>query len=93
MKMARVLGASEMDEEARTPMLDAILAAARALAVENRIPEPASIDETIQPPLAFVWKEGIEALRAFVADSTGNWKTPLPTLETALTQKIGRYAF
>jgi hypothetical protein len=41
-----------------------------ALAVENRLPEPASAREALLPPLALAWKDNLSILRAFVGDAS-----------------------
>ncbi len=65
LKMARLLAGGGMAEEARAPFLDAALALSRALAIENRLPEPAAIEDALQPPLAAVWGAPIAILRDF----------------------------
>jgi hypothetical protein len=67
-KMARLLAEGDLHEEARAALLDAILPLARALAVENRLPEPAALEEATLAPLSLCWKEALSGLRSFVAD-------------------------
>ena len=43
LKIASVLAAAELSEEARAALLDAVLPLGCALAVENRLPEPVSL--------------------------------------------------
>jgi hypothetical protein len=49
------------------PLLDATLALARALAVEARQPEPATLEEALQPPLAGAFGPHTAAIREFLA--------------------------
>ncbi len=67
LKMARLLAGGGMAEEARAPFLDAALALSRAMAVENRLPEPAAIEDALQPPLAAVWGAPVAMLRDFAS--------------------------
>jgi hypothetical protein len=69
-------------EEARAALLDAILPLGRALAVENRLAEPASLQDALLPPMSLGWKEALPALRAFVQDSS----LPLLAIQTTLEQ-------
>lgn len=82
--MARVLGESDLNEEARAPMINALLATAQAWAIENRLPEPNSIEDVLRPPLAFMWKDGLESLRRFVEDASASWRLPLTDFDAAL---------
>lgn len=73
LKMAKLLGEGDLIEEARAALLDAALSLGRALAVEARLPEPASLDDALLPPLSHAWKEALPPLRAFVGDPTRPW--------------------
>jgi hypothetical protein len=81
MKMARLLGGGGLDEEARGPLLEAMHTLARAIAIEARLPEPASLEDALLPPLSHSWKEAAPALRAFVNDTAQPWQPVLETLE------------
>ncbi len=50
LKIGALLGGGGLAEEARVALLEAILLFGRALAVEARLPEPSSTDETLLPP-------------------------------------------
>jgi hypothetical protein len=78
--MARVLGAGEFVEEARAAILEAIQSQARGLAVENRLPQPASLDDALLPPLSHTWREALGGIRQFVTDSTQPWQPVLVLL-------------
>lgn len=67
LKMARLLADGGLADEARTPLLDAALAMSRALAVENRLPEPGDLEAALQPPLAAAWGAPVTALHDFVS--------------------------
>jgi hypothetical protein len=48
-------------------MLEAVLHLGRALAVESRLPEPADVEEIVQAPAAYCWKESLPAIREFLS--------------------------
>ena len=70
LKMAALLAGGGLSEEARGALLEAVIPLGRALAVENRLPEPASLEDALLPPLGLVWKDALSILRAFVQDAT-----------------------
>jgi hypothetical protein len=70
LKIASVLAASELSDEARSALLDAVLPLGCALAVEKRLPNPASLQDALLPPLSLAWKEALSILRAFVQDAS-----------------------
>jgi len=74
LKMARLLGEGELADEARVALLEAVLPLGRALALENRLPEPSKVDETLLAPLASHWREALAPLRRFASDATAPWK-------------------
>ncbi len=72
-KMARVLAAEEMTEEARAATLAAIHELGRALAIEHHQPEPANAFGAAAPPLDAYWPGGettLVTVRSFLADET-----------------------
>lgn len=73
LRMATLLAEGGMADEARAPMLEAILAAGCALAIEARLPEPATTYEALLPPLSLLWGEAVSVLRAFSCESGGPW--------------------
>jgi hypothetical protein len=81
LKMAKLLGEGGLDEEARAPLKDSIHNLARALAVENRLPEPASLDDSFLPPLSHCWNEALPLLRSFVAEPSQPWKPVADALD------------
>lgn len=77
--MGRILAAEELLEEARDAVGEAILCAARASAVQARLPEPEKLEETILPPLAGCWRENQSLIRRFhsitrLGQSFRRWK-------------------
>lgn len=81
LKMARLLGDGGLTEESRTAILEAIPFIARALALENRLPEPAGLDDALLPPLTLAWKENLPALRNFIEGANADWRPVAGTLE------------
>ena len=69
-KMASLLGEGGMSEEARHALLEAVLPLGRALAVENRLPEPGTLDEAILAPLSHHWGEALTPLREYLRDGS-----------------------
>jgi hypothetical protein len=74
LKMANVLGAGGFEDEARQAVLETIHTLAGALAVENRLPEPPALPDTLQAPLSCLWGEALPNLRTFVENSNSPWK-------------------
>ena len=72
--MAKLLGEGGLDEEARVPLRDAIHNLGRALAVESSLPEPASLADSLLPPVSLCWNESLPLLRSFVAEDSQPWK-------------------
>jgi hypothetical protein len=68
LKMAAVLDGGGLTEEARAALMEAVLPLGCALAVENRLPEPASLQDAILPPMGLIWKDALPLVRAFVQD-------------------------
>ena len=70
LKMATVLAGGGLPEEGRAALMDAVIPLGCALAVENRLSEPASLQDALLPPLGLVWKDALSILRAFVQDAS-----------------------
>jgi hypothetical protein len=68
LKMARVLCDAGLTEEARAALLDAVPPLGCSLALQQRFPEPASLDDALLPPLSACWKEALPLLREFTGD-------------------------
>jgi hypothetical protein len=69
LKMGRILAAEELLDEAREAIGEAILSAARASAVQTRLPEPEKLEETILPPLTACWGESQKLIQHFLLES------------------------
>jgi len=74
LKMAHLLGEGGLAEEARAALLEAILPLGQALAIENRLPEPAKLEEALLAPLAQAWGTALTPVRQFAADSGTPWE-------------------
>ena len=81
LRAAAVLGEAGLAEEARAPLLDAILLRARALAVAHRLPEPADLAACLQPPGAVYFGAALPVLQAFMAEETGERQAVLAALQ------------
>ena len=63
LKMVELLQGGGLGEEAREALREATLWTERALAVENRLPEPAHIEEGLRPPMSLLWGDALPTLR------------------------------
>jgi hypothetical protein len=70
LKMARVLDQAGLNEEARSALLEGMLPLSCALAVEQRLPEPASVTDALLPPLSPLWSRALPVVRDFVCDNS-----------------------
>jgi superfamily II DNA or RNA helicase len=68
LKMAALLGGGGLLEEEREALLQAGLWVSKALGVENRAAEPASLEDALRPPHALFWGEALSTIRAYAAD-------------------------
>jgi len=80
-RMASLLGEGGLLEEGRSALLDGALALGRALAVENRMPEPASINGALIAPLSHRWGNALIPLREFSGNAAGDWKPIVERLQ------------
>ncbi len=83
LKMARLLGGGDLAEEARVALIEAALALGRALAIEQRLPEPATLDDALLPPLTGAWREAWGPVRRLAADPATPWNEAAEALEKA----------
>jgi hypothetical protein len=81
LKMCSLLAAGELLDESRVALSDGLLVLGKALAVEHRLVEPQSIEETLLSPLALVWKETLPLLRGFIQDPNQSIGPVLGALE------------
>jgi len=82
LKMAGVLAGGDLAEEARLAVLDAIEPLGRALAVENRLPEPQSLEDALLPPMCAAWKGALPLVRNLLRESS----EPVAPIVSALAQ-------
>ena len=75
LKMATLLGAGDFAEDARAPLLEAILLRGRALAIESRFDPPRDAEEALRLPYAGGWKSALNPLRDFVALPDADWRS------------------
>ena len=66
LKMARVLSAEELEEEAREALLGAVTLLGQTLAVENHMPKPQEAVNVLDAPLAPFWGDALAPLREFM---------------------------
>ncbi len=86
-KMARLLLGSELADEARPPLLDALLWAGRALAVEHRLPAPGALADVVRPPWVQHWTSDGPTLEAFLADPASPCPPVLEVLERVVAAR------
>jgi hypothetical protein len=82
LKMAAVLAGGDLADEARTALLAAVEPLGCALAVENRLPEPHSLEDALLPPLGLAWNNALPLLRSFLRDTSH----AIPPVVSALGQ-------
>jgi hypothetical protein len=86
LKMGRILAAEELFDEARDAVGEAILSAARANAVQARLPEPERLEETVLPPLAACWGESRSLIQRFLAETNHELGSIIQALEALMNQ-------
>jgi len=72
-----------LSEEAHEALREATLWAGRALAVENRLPEPGEIKESLRPPMSLLWGDALSTLHELASSPS----LP-PTRVTEVLQKL-----
>ena len=83
LKMASLLEGGGLSEEAREALREATLWTGRALAVENRLPEPGEMKESLRPPMSQLWGDALSTLHELAANAA----LP-PTRATAILQQL-----
>jgi hypothetical protein len=81
LKMARILAAEELFEEARDAVREAILSAACAAAIRDRLREPERLEETIIPPMATCWGESRPLIQRFVTEPDNDIEPVMSALQ------------
>lgn len=84
LKMARLLGEGGLGEEIRPPLLEAILATGRALAIENHFPEPNTPETAVLPPISLTWEDALAPIRDYVQMDSSPWLPAADALHAAL---------
>ncbi len=80
-RMAALLSGGGLAEEARAALLDAVEPLGCALAIENRLAEPASFEDALLPPLSVLWKEALPILRSFIQNPSQSVSPTVRVLE------------
>ena len=70
LKMAKLLIAGDMKEEAREPLLEAIWLRGCMFAIDNRVPEPKNPSSAVDSCLGPYWEEHFIVAKQFVEDSS-----------------------
>ena len=83
LKMADLLEGGGLSEEAGEALREATLWAGRALAVENRLPEPAEMKESLRPPISLLWGNALPTLHELASSPS-----PPPARVTEVLQKL-----
>jgi hypothetical protein len=83
LKMANLLENGGLSEEAYEALREATLWTGRALAVENRLPEPVVVQESLRPPASHLWGEALPILSELASSSL-----PPPTRVMEVLQKV-----
>jgi len=84
LKMARLLVAGGLEEEARSALGEGALLLGRGMAVRRRLPEPGSLNQVLQPPLGFQWKDGGSPVRGFLEGDDQRTASLMEYLERAV---------
>jgi hypothetical protein len=86
LRMARLLGEAGMDDEVRAPGLDAVLVMARALAIENRLPEPSKPEEAVSQPLSRHWGSALDTVQKYIHDPAFPWRPAIDALQATVSE-------
>jgi hypothetical protein len=68
LKIARILAAEDLLDEARDALRDSVLSAGCIIAAEARLPEPEKLEEVLFSPLAARWGDNQALVREFLAN-------------------------
>ena len=88
LKMARVLSDAGLGEEARAALLEGVLPLGCVLAIEQRFPEPASLNDALLPPLSPCWKNALALLREFTGDAARPCHPVLEALTPLVAERM-----
>jgi hypothetical protein len=84
LKMAALLGGGGLLEEERDALLQAGLWLGKALSVENRLSEPASLEEALRTPHALCWGDHLSAIRNYASDPSAATASATIALRTLI---------
>ena len=70
LRMANLLEDGGLSEEAGDALREAMLWTGRALAVENRLAEPAEMKESLRPPMSRLWGNALPTLHELASNSS-----------------------
>ncbi len=70
LKMARLLAAGGLLEEEREALLHSAALLAKALAVENRVQEPAELEDSLRPPGSVFWGPAAAAVKEYAGNAS-----------------------
>jgi len=87
LRMGKLLSEGELEEEARIAILDSILPLGRALAIENRLSEPVSVEEALHGPLGHCWGESLQGLRQFTAEPATPCDKAMSGIQSVIASK------
>jgi hypothetical protein len=59
------------------------------LAIENRLPEPAKLEETFVPPFARVWGKALGTVHGFVREPASAWREAVDALQVLTSESAG----
>jgi hypothetical protein len=80
LKMASLLDSGGLAEEARAALLEGLVPLGCALAIQQRLPEPASLKDALLPPLSTCWNQALPPLREFMEDAARPCRSVLEVL-------------
>jgi hypothetical protein len=87
LRLGKLLSEGQLEEEARTAILDSLLPLGRALAIENRLPEPTSVKEALHGPLEHCWGEPLQSLRQFAAEAAAPCDKAMSAIQAIIASK------
>ena len=85
LKMARVLAEAELNEEARSPLVEAAYSIMKALSVYHHAEAPENIRESLKPPFSFHWGESLLHLKGFIEKENADLQPVANALAQCLT--------
>ena len=89
LKLATLFGREDFPEETRQALRAAIHCAARAFAVEHRLPEPVEAKDALLPPLAQHWGEALPQVREFMNNPASDWQAVRDILQSVVKTPSG----